>query len=134
MPICSAFNYENNKNKLKWNIFAYVSAENLDIHIDAVEQGGASPSQNVIGKENVEDRRGTSAQEVLARMADRYIQRFDPSDEEGYYGFLRYMTDLRRAIGMNKKKHFPFAVNMILNLSIRTGKKSFNAFCAIRLP
>ena len=105
MPICSAFNYENNKNKLKWNIFAYVSAENLDIHIDAVEQGGASPSQNVSEKENVEDRRGTSAQEVLARIADRFIQEIGPSDEEGFYGFLQYMEKVRRAIGMNKKKN-----------------------------
>ena len=209
MPICSAFNYENNKNKLKWNICAYVSAENLDIHIDAVEQGGASPPQNVSGKENVEGRRGTFAQEVLARIADRFIQEIGPSDEEGFYGFLQYMEKVRQTIvvdvktgsliitvrctslrileelwkdyytghlqevaqrylvtedilqqlgidsvqltltiseeaykayrnflkneGMNKKKHFPFAVNMILNLSIRTWKKSFNAFYAIRL-
>ena len=103
MPICSAFNYENNKNKLKWNIFAYVSAENLDIHIDAVEQGGASPSQNVSGKENVEDRRGTSAQEVLARIADRFIQEIGPSDEEGFYGFLQYMEKVRQTIVVDVK-------------------------------
>ena len=98
MPICSAFNYENSKNKLKWNIFAYVSAENLDIQIDAIEQGGASSSQNVSGKENVDDRRGTSAQEVLARIADKFIQKIDPSDEEGFNGFLQYMQEMRKVI------------------------------------
>ena len=103
MPICSAFNYKNNKNKLKWNIFGYVSAENLAIQIDAVEQGGSSPSQNVTGKENVEDRRGTFAQEVLARIADRFIQEIGPSDEEGFYGFLQYMEKVCQTIVVDVK-------------------------------
>ena len=103
MPISSAFNYENNKNKLKWNIFAYVSAENLAIQIYAVEQGGSSPSQNVTGKENVEDRRGTYAQEVLARIADKFIQKIDPSDEEGFNGFLQYMEKVRQTIVVDVK-------------------------------
>ena len=103
MPICSAFNYGNKKNKLKWNIFAYVSAENLDIRIDAVEQGGASPSQNVSGKENVEDRRATSAQELLVRIGDRFIQKIPPSDEKGFKGFLQYMEKVRQAIVVDVK-------------------------------
>ena len=86
MPICSTFNYENSKNKLKWKIFAYVSAENLDIQIDAIEQGG-----------------GTSAQEVLARIADKFIQKIDPSDEEGFNVFLQYMQEMHKVIVVDVK-------------------------------
>ena len=77
MPIFSAFNYDHDKNKVKWNIFVYVSAENLDIQIDcdAIDQGGASSTQNVSGKENVVDRRGPSSQDVLNLVSGHYGDR-----------------------------------------------------------
>ena len=50
------------------------------------------------------NRRGTFAQEVLARIADRFIQKVDPSDEEGFYDFLQYMEKVRQAIVVDVKK------------------------------
>ena len=83
--------------------FAYVSAENLDIQIDVIEQEGASSSQNVSGKENVVDRRGPSSQEVLNLIADKFIQKVDPSDEEGFNCFLQYMEKVRQVIVVDVK-------------------------------
>ena len=105
MPIFSAFNYDHNKNKVKWNIFVYVSAENLDIQIDcdAIDQGGASSTQNVSGKENVVDRRGPSSQEVLNLIADNYLQAIHPSNLEELNGFLQYMQKVRQVILVDVK-------------------------------
>ena len=100
MQICSAFNYDHNTNKVKWNIFVYVSAENLDIQIDcgAIEQGGASSTQNVSGTENVVGRRGPSSQEVLNLIADSYLQAIHPPNLEELNGFLQYMQEVRKVI------------------------------------
>ena len=105
MQICCAFNYDHNANKVKWNIFVYVSAENLDIQIDcdAIEQGGASSTQNVSGKENVVDRRGPSSQEVLNLIADNYLQAIHPSNLEELNGFLQYMQKVRQVILVDVK-------------------------------
>ena len=105
MPICSAFNYDHNTNKVKWNIFVYVSVENLDIQIDcdAIEQGGASSTQNVSGKENVVDRRGPSSQEVLNVIADDYLKAIHPSNVEELNGFLQYMQKVRQVIIVDVK-------------------------------
>ena len=49
------------------------------------------------------DRRGPSSQEVLNRIADKFIQKIDPSDEEGFNGFLQYMEKVRQTIVVDVK-------------------------------
>ena len=70
---------------------------------DAIEQGGASSTQNVSGKENVVGRRGPSSQEVLNRIADNYLQAIHPSNLEELNGFLQYMQKVRQVIIVDVK-------------------------------
>ena len=75
----------------------------MQIDCNAIEHGGALSTQNVSGKENVVDRRGPSSQEVLNLIADKFIQKIDPSDEEGFNGFLQYMEKVRQTIVVDVK-------------------------------
>ena len=86
-------------------LFIYVSAENLDIQIgcDAIEQGGASSTQNVSGKENVVDRRGPFLQEVLNRIADNYLQAIHRPNLKELNGFLQYMQNVGQLIIVDVK-------------------------------
>ena len=49
------------------------------------------------------DRRGPSSQEVLNLIAGKFIQKIDPSDEEGFNCFLQYMEKVRQVIVVDVK-------------------------------
>ena len=70
---------------------------------DAIEQGGASSTQNVSGKENVVDRRVPSSQEVLNLIADNYLQAIHHPNLEELNGFLQYMQKARELILVDVK-------------------------------
>ena len=70
---------------------------------DAIEQGGASSTQNVSGKEIVVGRRVPSSQEVLNLIADNYLQAIDRPNLEELNGFLQYMQKAREVILVDVK-------------------------------
>ena len=105
MPIYSVFFFhdDHNKNKLKWIIFVNVSVENLDIQIDcdAIEQGGASSTQNVNRGENMVNR--PSLEDVMTLVADKYLQAIQPSNLDELNGFQRYLRETRQLLIVDNK-------------------------------
>lgn len=65
---------------------------NLDLRIDAAAQRPREASSNQ-----------SSTQDVLDRIAVKYLEKVDPSNPEELNEFLRYMTEIRKVLVLDAK-------------------------------